>query len=146
MVGKSLPNKTLPSRSASRVSSGSGYGAAESKKSVNIIVVSRYVRSYRSARSRNSAYSGAPMCATTAVSIGCRSSTRRSGSGPVNPLPTGPEPAWMTTGVPASAIVPQTSSSARSSRWNSPTCTCTLNTSTPAATRSATYDAASGSG
>ena len=83
-----------------------GYGASASKKSVNTIVVSRWTRSWVSARSRNSAYSGAPMCAMTAVSRGNRASTRRSGSGPVNSLPTGPEPAWITIGVPASSSDP----------------------------------------
>ena len=86
------------------------------------------------------------MCAMIASSRGCRASTRRSGSGPVKALPTGPEPAWMTIGVPASASSPQTGSSSGSSRSNSPTWTCTLNTSTPASTSSATYRAASGSG
>ena len=81
--------------------------------------------------SRKSAYSGAPRCATTAVSVGCRSSSRRSGPGPVWSLPTGPELAWMTTGVPASASAPQASSSSGSTRSKSPTWTCTLNTSMP---------------
>ena len=86
------------------------------------------------------------MWATIAGSRGCCTSTRRSGSGPVKSLPTGPEPAWITTGVCDSASSPHTGSSSGSSRWNSPTCTCTLKISTPASTSSATYVAASGSG
>ena len=71
------------------------------------------------------------MCATTAVRRGCRASSRSRCCGPVNSLPTGPEPTWMTTGVPASSIAPNASSSSGSSRRNSPTWVCSLNTSTP---------------
>ena len=49
-------------------------------------------------------------------------------------------------GVPASSSTPQTGSSSGLSRWNSPTCTWILKTSTPAAISSGTYDEASGSG
>ena len=79
------------------------------------------------------------MCATTAVSRGWRASRRSRCCGPVNSLPTGPEPTWMTTGVPASSIAPNASSSSGSSRRNSPTWVCSLKTSTPASISSATY-------
>ena len=65
--------------------------------------------------------SGAPMCATTTESRGCRSSRRCIDSGPVKSLPTGPEPACTRTGTPVSSSAPHTSSSNGSSRWNSPT-------------------------
>ena len=65
-------------------------------------------------------------------------SSRSRYAGPVNSLPTGPEPTWMTTGVPASSIGPNASSSSGSSRANSPTWVCSLKTSTPSSIRSAT--------
>ena len=67
-------------------------------------------------------------------------------AGPVCSLATGPEPACTTIGVPTSSSVAHTSSSSGSSSRKSPTCTWILNTSTPSATSSATYAAASGSG
>jgi len=64
----------------------------------------------------------------------------------VNALGTGPDPACTTIGVPLASSRSQTPSSNGSSRWNAPTCTCTLNTSTPSSTSAPTYAAASGSG
>ena len=83
MVGKSLPSSTFGRRGRPAAAAGrAGTAPRPSKKSVNTIVVSRRTRSLVSARVRNSAYSGAPMCATTAVSRGSRVSTRREGAGP----------------------------------------------------------------
>ena len=79
------------------------------------------------------------MCATMIGSRGCRSSSRCIDPGPVKSLPTGPDPAWTRIGTSASDSNPHTSSSSGSSRWNSPTCRCSLNSSTPASTSSATY-------
>ncbi len=103
------------------------------KKSVNTIVVSSRTRSWSSASRRNRTTSGAPMCATTTGSRGCRASSRCIDAGPVKSLPTGPEPACTRIGTSASSSSPHTSSSSGSSRWNSPTCRCSLNSSTPAA-------------
>jgi hypothetical protein len=84
-----------------------GNGMRSSAKSVNAIVVSSRTWSYRSARPRNSSYSGIPRCATTSRSVGCRASTRAIGWGPVCLPGAGPDPQWITTGIRASASNPQ---------------------------------------
>ena len=58
-----------------------GVGRLGSKKPVKTMVVSRRVLSWASASARNSAYSGAPMCAITAVSRGWRAAAARGGAG-----------------------------------------------------------------
>ena len=96
MLGKSVPNRIRGASSASRGRSSDGNG----QKSVNTIVVSRWTPSYSVARSRKASLSGDPRCATTSTSRGNRASSRAIDAGPVKSLPTGPEPACTTTGVP----------------------------------------------
>jgi hypothetical protein len=86
------------------------------------------------------------MCAMIAHSPGYRASTAPNGPGPVCSVPTGACPACTTTGTPASASSPHTSSSCGSMGENPPTCKCTLKIRAPAATASATYPATPGSG
>jgi hypothetical protein len=86
------------------------------------------------------------MCAMIAVSPGCRASTTPNGPGPVCSVPTGACPACITTGTPASASNPHTSSSRGSVGENPPTCRCTLKIRAPSATAERTYPATPGSG
>ncbi len=60
------------------------------------------------------------------------------GSGPVCRPASGPEPQWMTTGVPVSSSRAHTGSSRRSRGSKPPTWTCTLKIRAPAARASAT--------
>ena len=78
------------------------------------------------------------MWASTSRNRGYAAINARSGPGPVWEVATGPEFTWMTTGVPTSSSSPHTWRRSGSSTSKSPTCTCTLNTSTPDARRSAT--------
>ena len=74
----------------------------------------------------------------TSCSRGYRSSSPVTGSGPVCSPASGPDPQWMTTGVPVSSSRAHTASSSGSRGSNAPTCTCTLNTRAPASSASAT--------
>ncbi len=74
----------------------------------------------------------------TSCRPGWRCSRPAIGSGPVCSPANGPDPQWMTTGVPDSSSRAHTGSSNRSRGSKEPTCTCTLNTRAPAASASGT--------
>lgn len=133
-------------RRESRGSARRGNGANPSLKSVNAIVVSSRTSPNRSARSRKSSYSGMPMCANTSRSRGWRASTRPTGSGPVCLPGEGPEPQWITTGIPASASNPQAGSSSSSAGSYAPTWTWALKTRAPSSSALRTYASTPGSG
>lgn len=145
MFGKSVPNSTRSPRSPNRGSARSGNGSIASVNLVNAIVVSNMTRSCRSASPRKSSYSGIPRCAATNGSRGCRSNSAAIGSGPVCAPGTGPDPQWVTTGIPASVSSPHTLSSSGELGSKPPTWRWHLKTRAPWSTARVTSSIAEGS-